>query len=101
KIVRHVKVQGEANPYDAAWELYFEERLAQQMMGNTTGRGLACYLWLEQEGKCLVCGQGLTLEGGWHIHHLLWRCHGGTDQIENLVLLHPTVTGRCIIRDWW
>ena len=25
----------------------------------------------------------------WHIHHLLWRSKGGSDSIENLVLLHP------------
>ena len=53
------------------------------------GRGTARYLWLEQEGKCRVCDQALTLEEGWHVHHLLWRVHGGTDAIDNLVLLHP------------
>src|SRR5260370_17699971 len=30
-IVRHVKIQGEANPYDLAWESYFEKRLDFQM----------------------------------------------------------------------
>ena len=28
KIRRHVKIEGNADPYDPAWELYFEERLA-------------------------------------------------------------------------
>jgi RNA-directed DNA polymerase len=88
-IRRHVKIRGTANPYDPAWELYFEERLAAQMASTLTGRGTVRYLWLEQEGKCLVCGQGLTLAEGWHVHHLLWRSHGGTDRIDNLVLLHP------------
>jgi len=88
-IRRHVKVRGTANPYDPAWELYFEERLAHQMASTLTGRGSARYLWLEQDGQCLVCGQPLTLEAGWHVHHVLWRVHGGTDLIDNLVLLHP------------
>ncbi len=88
-IRRHVKVKGEANPYDPAWELYFEERLATQLSNTLTGRGTARYLWLEQNGKCLVCRHPLTLEEGWHAHHLLWRTHGGTDLIDNLVLLHP------------
>jgi RNA-directed DNA polymerase len=88
-IRRHVKIQGPANPYDPAWELYFEERLAAQMASTLTGRGTARYLWLEQDGKCPVCAQRLTLEEAWHIHHLLWRCHGGTDLIDNLLLLHP------------
>jgi RNA-directed DNA polymerase len=86
---RHVKVRGTANPYDPAWELYFEERLASQMANCLTGRGTARYLWLAQDGKCLVCRQPLTLEEGWHVHHLLWRSHGGDDLTDNLVLLHP------------
>src|SRR5262249_17372681 len=88
-IRRHVKVKGEANPYDPAWELYFEERLTAQMGSTLTGRGTARYLWLEQAGKCLVCGQPLALDAGWHAHHLLWRSHGGGDDVDNLVLLHP------------
>jgi RNA-directed DNA polymerase len=88
-IRRHVKVRGKANPYDPAWELYFEERLATQMADTLTGRVKARYLWLGQDGKCLVCGQSLTLEAGWHVHHLLWRSHGGAGTVDNLVLLHP------------
>ena len=88
-IRRHVKVKGEANPYDPTSELYFEERLAHQIANSLTGRESARYLWLEQDGKCLVCGQSLTLEAGWHVHHLLWRAFGGGNDIDNLVLLHP------------
>jgi RNA-directed DNA polymerase len=88
-IRRHVKVRGDANPYDPAWELYFEERLATQMASTLTGRGMARYLWREQDGKCPVCGEPLTLEAGWHLHHLLWRTHGGGPDVDNLVLLHP------------
>jgi RNA-directed DNA polymerase len=88
-IRRHVKVRGEANPYDPVWELYFEERYTTQMASTLTGRGTARYLWLEQNGKCPLCGQPLTLDTGWHSHHLIWRVHGGNDTVDNLVLLHP------------
>jgi RNA-directed DNA polymerase len=88
-IRRHVKVKGEANPYDPAWELYFEERLSAQMASTLTGRGTVRYLWLQQDGKCLVCGQPLTPADEWHVHHLRWRAHGGDDLAYNLVLLHP------------
>jgi RNA-directed DNA polymerase len=88
-IRRHVKVRGTANLYDPAFELYFEERLARHMANSWTGQGTARYLWLEQNGQCLVCRQPLTLEAGWHAHHLLWRVFGGDDNIDNLVLLHP------------
>jgi RNA-directed DNA polymerase len=69
--------------------LYFEERLAHQMASSLTGRGTARYHWLEQDGHCLVWGQPLTLAEGWHVHHLIWRVHGGTDLLDNLVMLHP------------
>ena len=88
-IRRHVKIRRDANPYDPCWELYFEERLAARMASSLVGRGTVRYLWLEQQGKCLVCRQPLTLEEGWHVHHLLWRAHGGDDTVANLVLLHP------------
>jgi len=88
-IRRHVKIRRDANPYDPSWELYFEERLTAQMANNRMGRGTARYLWLEQDGKCLVCGQPLKPEEGWQLHHLLWRSHGGDDTVDNLVLLHP------------
>ncbi len=89
QIRRHVKVLGAANPYDPAWELYFEERLATRMASTLTGRGIARILWAQQAGECLVCRQPLTLEDGWHVHHLCWRSHGGSDAPYNLVLLHP------------
>ena len=82
-------VQGAANPYDPAWETYFEERLTFQMCQTLTGQGLTRYLWLEQDGQCLVCGQPLTPETGWQHHHLLWRSHGGKETVDNLILLHP------------
>jgi RNA-directed DNA polymerase len=87
-IRRHVKVRSEANSYNPACELYFEERLNVQMAGNLTGRGTVRYLCLQQAAKCLVCGESLSLAAGWHVHHLRWRAHGGDDLAYNLVLLH-------------
>ena len=88
-IRRHVKIKVEANPYDPAWELYFEERLSARMSNTLTGSATARYLRFTQDGKCAVCHEPLTLEEGWHVHHLLWRSYGGSDTIDNLVLLHP------------
>ena len=88
-IRRHVKIKGEANPYDPSWELYFEERLSAKMCNTLTGSATARYLRCSQEGLCAHCHEPLTPEEGWHIHHLVWRSHGGPDTFANRVLLHP------------
>ncbi|MDO6750105.1 HNH endonuclease, partial [Gilvimarinus sp. 1_MG-2023] len=36
-----------------------------------------------------MCKQFITSETGWNIHHVLERHKGGSDKLENLVLLHP------------
>ena len=88
RIVRHVKVRGDANPYDPAWELYFEDRLFQKLQTTLAGRGRIAYLYQEQNGRCGSCGQFLQEAEDWHIHHRDWRSHGGSDDVTNLELLH-------------
>jgi RNA-directed DNA polymerase len=88
-IRRHRKIQGAANPYDPAWELYFEERLGVKMAEHLKGRRTLFRLWKAQEGLCPVCNQAITEVTGWHNHHIVWRSHGGSDRVENRVLLHP------------
>ncbi len=90
KIQRHTPIQGAANPFDPAWETYFEKRLDVKTERNLTGKRRLLYLWKEQRGLCPMCNQKITKITGWHSHHLIWRSKGGTDQAENRVLLHPT-----------
>jgi RNA-directed DNA polymerase len=66
RIVRQVKVRGDANPYDPAWEAYFEERLLKKMQSTLAGQGRLYWLWKEQQGRCPVCGQLLQEEAEWH-----------------------------------
>src|SRR5207253_3843352 len=80
-IRRHVKIRGQANPYDPAWEVYFEERLSAMMAQTPTGRRAARFLWKQQGGKCPVCDQELRLEERWHMHHIQWRVRGGSDAL--------------------
>lgn len=87
-IRRHAKVKADANPFDPKWESYFEER-EQRLMGNLLGGRLRT-LWLRQFGQCLMCRQPVTAESGWHVHHVVWKVHGGSDRLKNLALLHPT-----------
>ena len=88
-IQRHVKIKGAANPYDPAWEIYFEHRLGVKMSENLRERRKLLHLWKEQDGICPVCEQPITALTGWHNHHIVRRVHGGTDRAENRVLLHP------------
>jgi RNA-directed DNA polymerase len=89
RIRQHVKIKGEANPYDPAWETYFEERLGVRMAGTLRGRRKLLYLWRQQRGLCPVCNQKITTLTGWHSHHIVWRSLGGGDGTENRALLHP------------
>ncbi len=88
-IKRYTKIKGEANPYDPAWEQYFEDRLRLTMKDSFRGRGKLLHLWYAQGGTCPVCRERITKETGWHVHHILPRVQGGTDAMQNLVLLHP------------
>jgi len=88
-IQRHVKIKGNANPYDPEWEVYLEERLGVKMANNLRGKRTLQSLWREQNGLCPVCHQKITLLTGWHNHHLVWRVLGGAETVENRVLLHP------------
>ena len=88
-IKRHVKVQGAANPYDPAWEAYFERRLGVRMEGTLAGRKALLHLWKRQDGRCPRCGQAITSVTGWHSHHVIWKSRGGPAKASNRQLLHP------------
>jgi RNA-directed DNA polymerase len=85
----HIKVLAEANPYDPVFNEYFSKRLARKMEQTLEGRRKLRWLWWGQEGSCPVCGQRITGETGWHLHHVIPKPQGGTDKLTNLVLLHP------------
>ena len=88
-IQRHIKIRGEANPYDPAWEVYLEQRLGTKMNATLAGKRKLLYLWKKQNGLCPVCNLKITPQTGWHNHHLVKRSKGGSDKAENRVLLHP------------
>ena len=54
-IKRHIKLKGEANPYDPSWEMYFEHRIDVKMANDLKARRQLLYLWREQNGRCPVC----------------------------------------------
>jgi RNA-directed DNA polymerase len=86
---RHIKIKGNANPFDPQDELYFEQRLDVKMVNSFRGRRQLIRLWKAQNGICPVCQQKITKITGWNNHHLLAHALGGTNTDENRVLLHP------------
>jgi RNA-directed DNA polymerase len=89
-IKRHTAIRAAANPFDPAWEMYFEKRLERRMAKTLEGRRQLVRLWIEQNGICPACQQKITPETGWHNHHIQERVYGGSDRDENRVLLHPS-----------
>src|SRR5260370_8711645 len=69
KIQRHTPIQGAANPFDPAWETYFEKRLDVKTEPNLTRKRQLLHLWKEQDGPCPMCHQKTTCTTGGPDHH--------------------------------
>lgn len=48
-IQRHIKIKGEANPFDPAWEPYFQQRLGQMKKNSLKRRERSLRLWKAQK----------------------------------------------------
>lgn len=55
-IRRHTKIKGAANPFDPAWEEYFENRFGLKMKDSPRGKNQLLILWYMQE----VCARTVT-----------------------------------------
>jgi len=85
-IRRHLKIKGEANPYDPKWHEYLTNRTMKLRKRNT--RSKQDHLWIGQNGTCPVCQTQLDNGEELHTHHLKQKSKGGKDNVNNLVLLH-------------
>ena len=85
KILRHKKIKSEANPFDAEWKEYFEERMTYKMLLSLKGRNSLLYMWKKQERKCPLCGQPITAETQWNVR----------EQKENGQIVRYLVHDKC------
>jgi RNA-directed DNA polymerase len=94
RIVRHVRVKSDANPFDPVWDSYFAERKCSRMLQRLQDRSFPKRLWQQQEGQCPVCGQLIDDEASWLLRPVVPLTAGGTRSIANLKMLHSTCQRR-------
>jgi len=82
---RYLKVKGEANPFDPAWEVYFQHR--DRELALRASSPFRAKILRQQHGFCPGCRQMMQVEEEVELHH-----RDGNHQnnhLGNLVLLHP------------
>jgi RNA-directed DNA polymerase len=94
RIVRHVRVKSDANPFDPAWDSYFAERKRSRMLLRLQDRSFPRRLWQQQAGKCPGCGQLIDDDDRWQIRPLVPFKAGGARSLANLKMLHPSCQRR-------
>ena len=89
-VTRHSKVQGKRSPLNPDdreyWELRRQRRLAETLRSPKRRT-----LLKRQDCKCAMCGVEFDPDEDIPLideHHAMPRCHGGTDQLDNLQLVH-------------
>lgn len=82
-IVRHVKVKGNASPYDGDW-VYWSTR-----MGNHPEIPKRVSILLKrQKGKCAHCGIYFKDGDSLEVDHIVPKSKGGKNKYDNWQLLH-------------
>ena len=94
KIRRHKKVKMDANPFDPTWDHYVAKRDLARFLEKSQEKLQKAGLLKRQMGLCTHREQSLTVETGYHVHHVIPRSNGGTDKGANLELIHPGLS-RC------
>jgi RNA-directed DNA polymerase len=82
-IVRHVKVKGNASPYDGQLK-YWSTRMGKNPeMPNRVAK-----LLKQQKGKCAHCELFFRESDVMEVDHIIPKSKGGRDEYKNLQLLH-------------
>ncbi|MEH2293705.1 group II intron reverse transcriptase/maturase [Nostoc sp.] len=83
EITRHVKVKGEASPYDGNL-VYWSTRMGK----NPEVPKDVATLLKRQKGKCAHCGLYFTESSVMEVDHIIPKSKGGKNEYKNLQLLH-------------
>ena len=85
KTQRHIKIKGDANPFDPQWEAYFHHR--DRQLALKTSSAFRAKVLQQQKGLCPICRQVIQSEEDFELHHR--DGNHQNNQRANLVLLHP------------
>jgi RNA-directed DNA polymerase len=83
EIVRHVKVKGDASPYNGNL-VYWSTRMGKHPEVPMT----VATLLKEQKGKCAQCELHFTEQSVMEVDHIIPRSKGGKNDYKNMQLLH-------------
>jgi RNA-directed DNA polymerase len=83
KIIRYIKVEGEASPYDGNW-VYWSSRMGTHPEVSTK----VASLLKRQKGKCSHCGNYFKDGDSIEVDHIIPKSKGGKDKYDNWQLLH-------------
>ncbi len=83
KIIRYVKVKGDASPYDGNLIYWSSRRGKHPQMSKRTASILK-----KQKGKCKWCGLNFKNEDVIELDHIIPKSKGGKDEYKNWQLLH-------------
>jgi RNA-directed DNA polymerase len=90
RIVRHVRVKADFNPFDPVWDAYSDKRKRSRMLQRLQDRSVPKQLWQQQQGACAVCGRLIDDEAQWLVRPLVPLKAGGTRSLANLRMLHSS-----------
>ncbi|KOS05280.1 hypothetical protein AM493_03940 [Flavobacterium akiainvivens] len=65
KIVRHVKIKKEANPFDPEWNDYFKKRETYKMFLKLDSKRTILFMWFRQNRVCPLCGEKIDCDSAW------------------------------------
>jgi hypothetical protein len=89
-VTRHAKVQGKRSPLNPDDRNYWEQRRHRRLK-QTLRPSKRSALLRRQDDKCAMCGVRFDPDEDIALideHHIRPRCSGGTDQLDNLQLVH-------------
>ena len=89
KIERHSLVSKRASPDDPSLKEYWKKRNKKSQKSEATKwNAKQEQVAHKQEYRCPVCNQTLFNNEELHLHHIVPKCEGGKDTLNNLVWVH-------------